>query len=136
MIKNLRYVLIITLVLHACSNTKYLPKNEKLYTGAKVDIKADSNTTKNERTVLTDDLKTLLRPKPNSSILGLRIKLWIYNKTRTTKTKGLKHWINTKFGEPPVLVSTVDLEKNSTIMQNRLQNVSYFQSQVGGDTVR
>jgi outer membrane protein insertion porin family len=135
MIKNLRYLLIFALALHACSNTKYLPKNQKLYTGAKVDIIADTNTTKNERTVLTDDLKSLVRPKPNSSILGLRIKLWIYNKTRTTKTKGIKHWINTKFGEPPVLVSTIDLEKNSTILQNRLQNVSYFQAGVSGDTV-
>src|SRR3954470_20408247 len=105
MIKKLRYFLIVALALHACSNTKYLPKNEKLYTGAKVEIAADTNTTKNERTVLTDDLKELVRPKPNSSILGLRVKLWIYNKTRTTKTKGIKHWLNTKFGEPPVLVS-------------------------------
>ena len=135
MIKKLRYFLIFALALHACSNTKYLPKNEKLYTGAKVDIVADSNTTKNERTVLTDDLMSLIRPKPNASILGLRIKLWVYNKTRTTKTKGIKHWINTKFGEPPVLVSQVDLEKNSSIMQNRLQNVSYFQSFVSGDTL-
>jgi outer membrane protein insertion porin family len=39
-----------------------------------------------------------------------------------------------KYGEPPVLVSQVDLEKNSTIMQNRLQNESYFQA-VSGDTV-
>ena len=135
MIKKLRYLLIFALALHACSNTKYLPKNEKLYTGAKVDIVADTNTTKNERTVLTDDLNTLLRPKPNASILGLRIKLWIYNKTRTNKVSGIKHWINTKFGEPPVLVSQVDLAKNSTVLQNRLQNVSYFQAQVSGDTV-
>lgn len=123
------------LALHACSNTKYLPKNEKLYTGAKIDIKADTNTTKGERSALTDDLSSLPRPNPNSAILGLRVKLWIYNKTRTTKTKGIKHWLNTKFGEPPVLVSQVDLAKNSTIMQNRLQNVSYFQSMVIGDTV-
>jgi outer membrane protein insertion porin family len=34
-----------------------------------------------------------------------------------------------------VLLSSVDLVKNSTILQNRLQNESYFQAQVTGDTV-
>ncbi len=38
-------------------------------------------------------------------------------------------------GEPPVLVSSVDLDKNSAILQNRLQNEGYFVAQVSGDTV-
>ena len=46
----------------------------------------------------------------------------------------MRHYINTHIGEPPVLVSTVDLDKNSTILQNRLQNESYFLAQVSGDT--
>lgn len=134
MIKHLRYILILTVLLNACSNTRYLAPGQKLYTGGKVKI-ADKDIKKSDANALSDELGALLRPYPNGSILGLRVKLYIYNITKTKKTKGLAHWLNTKFGEPPVLVSAVNLEKNSSILQNRLQNVSYFQAQVTGDTV-
>ncbi|GAA4336840.1 BamA/TamA family outer membrane protein [Mucilaginibacter gynuensis] len=134
MIKNLRYLLFLTILLNACSNTKYLQPGQKLYTGAKVKIE-DKDIKKSEASALKTDLTTLLRPKPNSSLLGMRIKLYIYNKTRTTKKSGFKHWLNTKFGEPPVLISAVNMEKNSEILQNRLQNKSYFQALVSGDTI-
>ncbi|RVT99883.1 hypothetical protein EOD41_15695 [Mucilaginibacter limnophilus] len=130
MIKNSLYLLLIAVLFSACSTTKYLAPGEKLYTGHKVKVEAPEKGKE-----LEADLKGLLRPKPNSKILGLRFKLWVYYKTRTTKTKGFKHWLNTKFGEPPVLVSAVDLEKNSDILQNRLQNKGYFQALVSGDTI-
>ena len=76
----------------------------------------------------------MLRPQPNGNILGLRVKLWIYDKTRTNKKTGLKHYLNTHLGEPPVLISSVDVDKNSSILQNRLQNEGYFLAQVVGDT--
>jgi outer membrane protein insertion porin family len=133
MIKHLRYILILTVLLNACSNTKYLAPGQKLYTGGEVKIK-NKDIKKSDAKALSDELQALLRPLPNGSLLGLRFKLYLYNITKTNRTKGLKHWLN-KFGEPPVLVSAVDMEKNSSILQNRLQNLSYFQSQVSGDTV-
>lgn len=134
MIKHFRYILILTVLLNACSNTKYLASGQKLYTGGEVKIQ-DKDIKKSDAKALSEELQPLLRPKPNGAILGLRVKLWIYNKTRTKKTKGLAHWLNTKFGEPPVLASAVNLENNSNILQNRLQNEGYFQAQVTGDTI-
>ncbi|WP_183566155.1 BamA/TamA family outer membrane protein [Mucilaginibacter sp. SP1R1] len=131
--KHFKYILILSVLLSACSNTKYLAPGQKLYTGGEVKIQ-DKDIKKSDANALTEELGALLRPKPNSSLLGLRIKLWIYNKTKTKKTKGIAHWLNS-FGEPPVLASAVDLDKNSNILQNRLQNESYFQAQVNGDTV-
>lgn len=132
---KLKYLIILlAFFISACSNTKYLAPNQKLYTGAEVKI-ADKDMKKSEAKALKTDLTGLLRPQPNSSILGLRFKLWVYNKTRTNKRTGLRHYLNTHIGEPPVLVSSVNLVKNSSIMQNRLQNVSYFLAQVNGDTV-
>ena len=92
------------------------------------------NVTKKDAKGLSDELEDLLRPHPNSKILGMRVKLWIYYKTRTNKKKGLRHWLNTKFGQPPVLISQVNVDKNAQILQSRLQNESYFQAQVSGDT--
>lgn len=128
-------LLLISTLLCACSTTKYLQPGQKLYTGAEVKIVDNKNTTKAEAKALTGELSDLLRPQPNTKILGLRYKLWIYDKTRTNKTRGLKHYLNTHLGEPPVLAGSVDLVKNSTILQDRLQNESYFVAQVSGDTV-
>ena len=132
---KLRYLyILIAVFLSACSTTKYLAPGQKLYTGGEVKI-TDKNTTKSEAKALSSELGGLLRPKPNGDILGLRFKLYVYEKTKTTKKKGLRHYLNTHIGEPPVLASTVDLEKNSGIVQNRLQNEGYFIAQVSGDTV-
>ncbi|MGF7076513.1 BamA/TamA family outer membrane protein [Mucilaginibacter sp. 3215] len=134
MTKHLKYILLSSCVLlSACSTTKFLAPGQKLYTGGEVVIK-DSVLKKSEKKALSEELGALLRPVPNSTILGLRFKLWLYFKTKTNKTKGLAHWLNKK-GEPPVLISSVNLDQNSKILQNRLQNESYFQAQVSGDTV-
>lgn len=134
MIKPIRYLLFLTIFLGACSNTKYLTNGQRLYVGGKVNI-INKEIKKNDKKALSGELVGLLRPKPNASFLGLKPKLYIYNITRTTKKKGIKHYLNTKFGEPPVLASTIDLVKNSSILQNRLQNEGYFQAQVTGDTI-
>ena len=131
---NYLYILIVVVFISACSTTKDLPPGQKLYTGAQVKF-TDKDLKKSDAKALSGELEGLTRPKPNSNILGLRYKLYIYQKTRTNKRKGLRHYLNTHLGEPPVLVSSVDLVKNSTILQNRLQNESYFLAQVNGDTV-
>jgi outer membrane protein insertion porin family len=134
---RLSYILIIlfAVFISACSTTKYLAPGQKLYTGGVIKITDKTNTKSSDAKAVTSELEDLLRPQPNTTILGLRYKLWIYDKTRTNKVRGLKHYLNTHLGEPPVLVSSVDLEKNASILQNRLQNKGYFIAQVNGDTV-
>ena len=122
--KYLKYLLFLSFVLfNACSNTKYLQKGQKLYTGGEIKIDdKNEDIEKKDTKAVKDELEDLLRPKPNSTILWMRVKLYIYNKTRTTKKKGLRHYIYTILGQPPVLISDVDVNKNSDILQNRLQN--------------
>ncbi|TSD63239.1 BamA/TamA family outer membrane protein [Inquilinus sp. KBS0705] len=132
MMKRITYLLLVAVLLSACSTTKFLPKGEKLYTGGTVKIQ-DKAISSGDAKALSSEMKALIRPKPNSSILGMRIKLWLYYKTRARK--GFIQKFFSKYGEPPVLISQVDLAKNSTIMQNRLQNESYFQATVSGDTI-
>lgn len=133
---RLKYLLIFSTIafVSACSTTKNLPPGQKLYGGPVVKIVDKDNTTKSENKALTTEMTGLVRPKPNGKILGLRFKLYVYEHTMTNKRRGLKHYLHTHFGEPPVLISNVDLAKNSSLMQNRLQNEGYFQTQVSGDT--
>ncbi len=132
MIKHIKYLLFLSLLVSACSTTKYIPPNEKLYTGSSVKV-ADKDIKSSDAKAISSELNATVRPQPNSSLLGLRIKLWLYYKTKARK--GFIQKFFSKYGEPPVFISQVNLEKNSTIMQNRLQNESYFQSTVRGDTI-
>jgi len=134
--KPLYYLLIITLlIVYGCSNTKYLPEGDMLYVGGKVTVK-DTLLSKKERKAMQKEMEGLLRPKPNSNVLGLRFKLYIYNLAgEPKKEKGLKHWLRTKVGEPPVLFSQVDMDYNADILQNYSENRGYFKTRTSADSV-
>lgn len=122
------------LLAYGCSNTKYLPDGDMLYVGGDVEVK-DTTMSRKQRKVLENELKPLLRPKPNSKILGLRPKLWIYNIAgEPKKDRGFRHWLRTKVGEPPVLFSQVDLDYNSDVLQNYAENKGYFKTIVSADS--
>ncbi|NRS90434.1 outer membrane protein assembly factor BamA [Flavobacterium sp. 7E] len=133
---TLSYLLLSALFLAACTGTRNLPEGELLYTGATV--KVESKTTpKKERKALKTALTPLLRPKPNSSILGLRPKLFFYNLAgEPKKDKGFRYWLRTKVGEPPVLYSKVDLEYNKKVLQNYAENSGYFNTTAVADSTR
>ncbi len=113
--------------LAACNPTKNLPKGERLYTGAKVSV---TGTSKKVASELDEELKALARPKPNSNFLGFRYGLFFWNLVDTPKKRGVRSFLKRKYGEPPVLASTVNLEKNRAVMQSRLFNRGYFQGVV------
>ena len=126
--------IIILCLFASCSNTKYLPKGESLYTGSSIKYISNDSSAKSQKVVLKDELKEIVLPKPNSSILGLRIKLWFHNIAGKPTGKGLRYLIRNKLGEPPVYASAVNFEKNRNIMVNRLQNRGYFKGRVNFDT--
>lgn len=122
------------LFMASCSNTRHLPKGEILYTGARVDVTGPSLTVR-ERKTLREDLKGLTRPRPNIKFLGFRVKLAMYNLFHKKKPNSFFGRIRDKFGEPPVLLSELDLEYNTKVLQNHLENKGYFHAQVKGDTI-
>lgn len=119
-------------------NTRYLEEGQMLYTGAKIEIESDT-LSKAERTELKDGIESRLTPKPNSSFLGLRPKLWIYNITKppkdSAKTSGLRYWLKNKVGEEPVLLEEVDRDFNRDIIVNYSENKGYFNAKARYDTV-
>ncbi len=126
----------IILIIASCSNTKYLKEGELLYTGGTVKIE-DSIIKKKQRKQLVSNMEDLLRPRPNKKILGLRIKLYLYNIAgEPKKEKGLRHWLRTKVGEPPVTFGKVDLAFNADILRNYAENNGYFQALATADSTR
>ena len=118
-------------ILQACNSTKYVPTGDKLYTGASLKLQKSTANKKYNKN-LEEDLNGLLRPKPNSKLLGFRFKLGLYNMA------GKKNNFINKFlrnnGEPPVLLSQVSLDRNIVLLVNTLENKGFFHAKVTGDT--
>ena len=126
---------LLVIIFSSCSNLKYLPAGESLYTGAKVSVKATGPTDKKIKN-LREELEDLTRPRPNKKILGLRVRLWIYNIAgKPKKENSLRGKLKYKTGEPPVLLSDLNLDQNIKILASNLQNQGYLQASVTGDTI-
>jgi outer membrane protein insertion porin family len=123
-----RYIALLfvsALLLASCSNTRHLPAGDSLFLGGKVKIE-DNEASGDERGVIKEDLEDAVRPKHNSTVLGIRFKLWIYNRAGTPKKpKGLRASIR-KAGEPPVLTSGFNANTNQQIFVNMLNNRGFF----------
>jgi outer membrane protein insertion porin family len=125
-------IALIVLINVGCNVTRKVPQGDALYTGATLKIENSSAGAKQNK-VLKSDLQGLLRPKPNSSILGIKFKLGLYN--MAGKSNNFINKFLRKNGEPPVLLSSVKLERNVTVLTNTLENKGFFHASVTGDTV-
>ena len=124
------------LVLASCSATRRLKPNQYLYTGAKVIINPDSSVKIDNQKQVKKTLESKTRPKPNTSFLGIKFKLQLYNLAAdTVKPKGLGNWLKNKVGEKPVLMSDVKLKYNNDVLKSYLISQGYLQAEVTGDTV-
>lgn len=125
----------VMLLIVACNPALHLADNQQLYTGATVtvDVADLTSATKKELEVFAEGL---IRPRPNSSVLGIPFKLMVYQFAGGNEdAKGWKGWLRKKFGEAPVLYSRVDPAFTSRLIQNELDNQGYFRARVDFDTV-
>lgn len=120
------------IITSSCSSTKNLPPGDALYTGASIDIK-NSKVSNKKKKALRNNLQALTRPKPNSKFLGIPFKLNIYNAFAHSK-KFPGKWLREKLGQPPVLLSDLNLDHNVQVLQSYLVNKGFFNARVRGDT--
>ena len=123
-ILNKYFLILICLLLAACSGTKHLPKGEKLYTGG--EIKLETTDKINKRFIKTI-AGSAVRPAPNKSYLGMRPKLWMYMAAGENPKTKFKKWLK-KTGEAPVLISSVKPGVTTAIIDAKLFNIGIFKS--------
>jgi len=112
-----------------CSGTKSLSSEKSLYAGAEIELQVTGDV--NGRKGVKRQLRELLRPEPNLSILGLRPRLWIHNRIKEPKKeKGFRYWLKYKVGQPPVLFSEVRPGLISQTLAEKLFNIGFFKSDV------
>lgn len=119
---------LLLLALGSCSSTKRLPPGRKLYIGHELVLQSD--TIIPTKKTLEPELESVITPTPNTSFLGIRPGLWIYNIGNPNKKKGLGAWIRRKFGQEPVLLDSVTTKNVVSLLHNRLNNNGYFGSRV------
>jgi outer membrane protein insertion porin family len=112
----------------SCNTLKYIPEDEKLYTGADISIKGKLS--RYEKGELKEELNLVTRPKPNEKILGIRLGLWARQRVNRGVSTFYSRWINKRIGEEAVLLSEIDLNSTNKLMRNRLENKGYFYSQI------
>ena len=129
------FIFLVAIIFSACSATKHLPANDALYKGAEIKLDKIADSNKIHTRQLKSELNELLRPEPNATVLGMPLEVMMHNFFYTEKKKGLTAWLQRILGEPPVLASSVNLEKNRQILENRLENKGFFSATVSVDTV-
>lgn len=91
-------MLLLAVSAYSCNSLKKVPENESLLVRNKVKVSKGG-------TVNKSDMLNMLTQEPNSKILGLRVKLSLYNWSKPDK----KNWWNNKLreiGEEPVVFDT------------------------------
>lgn len=123
------------LLIAGCSNTKFVPENDYLYTGASVNIISDT-LPKSEKNKLEATFEETLTPQPTSSFFGLRPRVYIYNVVgEPKKEKGIKNWLRNKIGKKPVYLSEVDIPFNLDLIENTGENLGYFNISASFDSI-
>ncbi len=120
--------------LMSCSVRSHLPVGTQLYKGAQYEIlKEKSNKTKIK--TVRNQLKEITSPVANKTILGFpyKVAFW-FAMGEPKKEKGFRYWLRSRFGEPPVLSSSVNAKATAVNFQYYLENKGFFKTNVGGDT--
>jgi outer membrane protein insertion porin family len=121
------------LLFGSCNITKLVPKGDALYTGASIKME-DATLSKKEKNKVISQTKKLPRPLPNKKFLGIHFKLMFYNMSGNPEKGGFIRKFFRKIGQPPVLLSSVNLDYNVKLLKNYLENIGYFQAEAIGNT--
>lgn len=117
----------------ACSISKYIPEDERLYTGASLEIESDS--TINNENKLRLELEKVLGPEPNSKFLGMYPGLYFHYKNQKEKPGFINRFLYKKLGEEPVYQSDVKPFEIEELLRNRLENRGFFYSSANSEFI-
>ena len=120
------FIFTLTLLLLAgCSGLRYVPANEKLYTGASVKLAYPGGKKPKNASALQTEMTGLLRPAPSKSFLGLRPQLYFWH-LGVGKKKGFGKFLADKLGKAPVYLSAVKIPATEGLIVGHLHNDGYF----------
>ncbi|AFM03525.1 outer membrane protein/protective antigen OMA87 [Bernardetia litoralis DSM 6794] len=123
----LSFFLVGTLLISGCTGLSKITKENPLYTGSEIKWdKKEGKIPEQERIEL--EAQEVITPEANAKFLWMRPQLSFYNTFYTEKEKGFKHWVMTKVGKPPILMTDVNEERVRLLILNRLLANGHFEA--------
>lgn len=127
-------------LLAACSSTKSIPENDKLFTGlTKITYNAPERG--EHFTTTQEELSAALATAPNGALFGsssvrspFPIGLWVWNEFVNSHSV-LGKWMLKSFGSNPVLMSWVNPELRASVASEVLRAHGYFRGNVTYEVV-
>lgn len=119
---------VLLIALQSCNVKRFIPEGEQLYTGANIDFEGDTKISGFGS--VESDVEDVLRPEPNSKILGSRLGLLVHYKSQREKPGFLNKFLNKRIGEKPVYISDINIEQTEKLIVNRLENRGFIYSSV------
>src|SRR5688572_14943276 len=141
MVKSIHIAAIVLIVgfTVSCNVTKHVPPGDALFKGSSIKVEG-GGIPKQKKKQITVELNGITTPRPNSRFLGIPLKLMLYNLAGPpdpdddpNKKRGLRRWIR-GMGEPPVLLSDVNLQATSDVLTNHMENRGFFHAKTAADT--
>jgi outer membrane protein assembly factor BamA len=128
-IRSSIFIIIIMMVISGCSNTRFLAKDQVLYTGRQ-DVKIINSQNISKTSSVKNYVKSLTNHKVNNSLFGRRILppigLWVHNYMKPKEGKKFGRWFYKTFSSYPILISDVNPELRSAKIGNDLFDKGYF----------
>jgi hypothetical protein len=122
-------------ILTACSTTKLVPDDDKLFIGLKA-IDYQNYEDNDHFTETQEELEAALATAPNGALFGssyyrtpFPYGLWVWNYAYGSSGK-FKKWLNKSFGKAPVLMSKVNPELRASVAKSLLHKNGYMHGDV------
>jgi len=129
--RNISIIIIfyILMVLTGCSNTRFMTKNEVLYTGRQ-DVKIINSHNIPHARPVENYVKSITGYKVNNALFGRRVLppvgLWTHYYWKQDSKKKFKSWIYKTLSSYPVFVSDVNPVLRASKIENDLFDKGYF----------
>ncbi|UYQ93749.1 BamA/TamA family outer membrane protein [Chitinophaga horti] len=116
----------------ACSNTKYLQKDQRLFTGSEMTINGEITSTEKQELKSALSSKSLMLQQPNTKFLGMRTRVWLYNqKYNEKKSNWFWHLVLAPRNlEEPAIYDSAKTRESVDRMTTYLNNQGFFYAQV------
>ncbi|NVK83087.1 MAG: hypothetical protein HWE21_02130, partial [Cytophagia bacterium] len=111
-------------IISSCSVSRFVPEDKYLLKSADVELISEEK--RNDLGSVEGELSEIMKPQPNSKLLGMRLGLLYHYKAQRVKPGFLIKYLNKKFGEEPVYLSDFDSLRAIDLMDNRLENNGFF----------
>lgn len=120
-------IILLTLVifgLSSCAIRKYVPEGKAIL----IENFIINDSTKYN--IPKSEVNNYIIQKPNKNVFGWLPRVWVYYKTQDKTDRKFYKWINRSFGTEPVYYSAAKTENSKQQIEDYLDNIGYFKSDV------